>query len=232
MAARPEVIDLLGKTVLFAGLSPEDLTPIALDLRERTFKSGQLIFGRGDPGRNIYLVLEGRVRLSVVTADGRALAFSHAGRGDIFGEIAALDGGRRTADAIALAKVSAMMLSQSALKRHMETTPKVAMAAITFLCKRLRTTSEQLEEVALNPIEVRIARFILHALKLAQQLETATPVRLDIGMSQGELALLIGTSRQSVNSGLATLERNGLIRRSGTVLECNIERLSALAAIE
>ena len=229
MTDRMKVVDLLGKTALFAALSPDDLSQVALELHERTFQAGQLIFARGDPGRDIYLVLDGRVRLSIMSADGRALAFSHASKGQVFGEIAALDGGLRTADATALSPVRAMVLSRASLLRLIKAKPMVAAAAIEFLCNKLRVTSEQLEEVALNPIEVRLARFLLHTLRMKHQLAAVAPVSVDIGMSQGELALLIGTSRQSVNAGLTTLERSGAVTRAGTHLECNVERLTALA---
>jgi CRP/FNR family cyclic AMP-dependent transcriptional regulator len=74
-------------------------------MREASFQAGQAIFARGDSGTDIYLVTEGRVRLSVLSAEGRELSFSYAGPGDLFGEIAALDGGGRTADATPLGPV-------------------------------------------------------------------------------------------------------------------------------
>ena len=92
------VTALLGRTDLFRSLNEADHSAVAAQMREATYESGQLIFGRGDAGEALYLVVEGRVRLSVLSAEGRVLSFGHAGRGDIFGEIAALDGQARTAD--------------------------------------------------------------------------------------------------------------------------------------
>ena len=115
------------------------------------------------PGREIYLVVSGRVRLSVLTAEGRELSFAHAEPGAIFGEIAMLDGGPRSADATAVNKVSALSLSKPAFKRLMETQPHVARAAVRFLCSRIREADQQLEAIALYPIEGRLARFFLAA---------------------------------------------------------------------
>jgi len=95
------VISLLSRTELFRSLSEADRGAVAAQMREVTYESGQFIFGRGDAGEALYLVVEGRVRLSVLSSEGRVLSFGHAGRGDIFGEIAALDGQARTADATA-----------------------------------------------------------------------------------------------------------------------------------
>src|SRR5262245_66142355 len=89
------LITLLRRTDLFRSLSETDLAAVAAQMRGVTYESGQLIFSRGDPGEGLYLVVEGRVRLSVLSVEGRALSFGHASRGDIFGEIAALDGKAR-----------------------------------------------------------------------------------------------------------------------------------------
>jgi CRP-like cAMP-binding protein len=94
------------------------------------------------------------------------LSFAHAGPGSIFGEIATLDGGERTASATAISRVQAMVLPQRAMLDLIENNPKVAVAAIRFLCTRLRDTDQLLEAIALHRIEVRLARLLLSALKL------------------------------------------------------------------
>src|SRR5258708_1871993 len=91
MDLRP-VINFLGKSALFGSLAAADRAAIAERMRRIHFQRNQMLFSRGDPGREIYVVLHGRIRLSVLTTDGRELSFAHAGPGDIFGEVAALDG--------------------------------------------------------------------------------------------------------------------------------------------
>jgi CRP/FNR family transcriptional regulator, cyclic AMP receptor protein len=137
------LITLLGRTDLFRSLSEVDRGAVAGQMREVTYESGQLIFGRGDPGEEMHLVVEGRVRLSVLSAEGRVLSFGHAERGDIFGEIATLDGQARTADATALTRVTTAMLSRSSLKRLMDAKPQLAQAAVVLLCRRLRMTANR-----------------------------------------------------------------------------------------
>jgi CRP/FNR family cyclic AMP-dependent transcriptional regulator len=221
---------LLGRTDLFRSLSEVDRGAVAAQMREATYAPGQLIFGRGDPGEEMHLVVEGRVRLSVLSAEGRVLSFNHAGRGDIFGEIATLDGQARTADATALTRVTTAMLSRSSLKRLMEVKPQLAQAMVALLCRRLRTTSEQVETIALHSTQVRLARFLLAATAMKGEGDAnRRPAVLDIGMSQTELGLLLGASRSKINEALATLEKLGAVHHTAGHFECHVDALRAVA---
>ena len=223
------IIELLARTALFGALDQQDRMDIAGRMRRVQFEPDQMIFSRGDPGRDIYMVIEGRIRLSVLSSDGRELSFDHAGPGHVFGEIATLDGGERTAGATAISRVQAMSLPQKALMDLIEKNPKVATAAIRFLCQRLRDTDQRLEAIALHRIEVRLARLMLSALKLQSATVKDGKAKLDLGMSQGELALLIGASRPKVNIALTLLEDTGAITRQGSGYICDIEALESVA---
>jgi len=223
------VLALLGRTDMFRSLSETDRGAVAAQMREAIYDSGQLIFSRGDTGEALYLVVEGRIRLSVLSAEGRVLSFGHAGRGEIFGEIAALDGEARTADATALTRATIMVLARSSLKRLMETRPQLAQAAVELLCRKLRRTSEQIEAIALHSTQVRLARFLLAAINMKGQSEASGPVMVDLGMSQTELGLLLGASRSKVNEALATLEKLGAARHTGRHIECNVGALQDIA---
>jgi CRP/FNR family transcriptional regulator, cyclic AMP receptor protein len=221
----PFVIDALGKSALFGSLSETERAAIATRMRRIDFEPDQLVFSRGDPGRQIYLVLAGRIRLSVLTTDGRELAFAHAGPSDIFGEIAALDGGERTADATAISRVQAAILPQQTLLQLIEGNPRLAAATISFLCFRLRETDLKLEGIALHSIEVRLARLFLSALRALSPTVAGSRTPLALGMSQSELSLLIGASRSKTNMGLKSLEDMRAITREGTNLSCDTQIL-------
>lgn len=231
MADNKDTVAWLGRSAMFAGLSEDDRRAVAAEMRDTNFKSGQMIFGRGDAGRDIYLVTSGRVRLSILTAEGRELSFTHAEPGTVFGEIAMLDAGPRTADATAVAKTTALTLSTAAFHRLAETRPQMAMAAIGFLCQRLRDADQQLEAIALYPIEIRLARFFLAAAR-QKEAKSEGRVTIDLGMSQSELALLIGASRPKVNTALSMLEDGGAIERSGTKIACDVEALIDMTGVE
>ena len=217
---------------MFASLPASDLAAIAQGMRPVEFGAGQVIFQRGDPGKELFLVVEGRVRLSILSVDGRELSFAHATAGEVFGEIATLDGAQRSADATAVTKVSAMTLSQAVLNRLMEGNPAVARAVIAFLCARIRETDQQLEAIALHPIEVRLARLFLSAVRLQAGAPKTGKVALALGMSQSELGLLIGASRPKVNGALAMLEDSGAISRDDKGIVCDLERLGEVAGYE
>ena len=225
------VTTLLGRSDLFGSLSEADRMVVARKMREAHYAANELIFARGDPASGVHLVVEGRVRLSVLSADGHVLSFNHAGVGSIFGEIATLDGGLRTADATALTASRTMVLDRSHLLSMVEANASVARAAIAFVCARLRTTSKQVEAIALHPIQVRLARFLLTAITLGNRPIGGTGLAsLDIGTSQTELAQLLGASRQKLNAALANLQETGAITRNGARrMDCNVRELERIA---
>jgi CRP-like cAMP-binding protein len=229
MIAKDMLLEMLARTPLFGALEDADRKAVMQEMRESSFDGGQAIFARGDPGREIYLVTSGRVRLSVLTSEGRELSFAHAEAGQIFGEIAVLDGGVRTADATAVSKVSAITLSKAALFRMIEQRTVVREAVIKFLCNRVREADHQLEGIALYPIEVRLARFFLAAARQKGELKPGARIVIDLPISQSELALLIGASRPKVNAALALLEDGGAIERKDTRFTCDIDELENIA---
>jgi CRP/FNR family transcriptional regulator, cyclic AMP receptor protein len=220
---------LLARTSLFQGLPHADMALIASHLRPAHLAPGQLIFSRGDQTRDIYIVAEGRVRLSMLAGDGRELSLIHATPGELFGEVAALDGGPRSADATAIGQVKVFVLPQAELKSLVAKNSRVAQAVIVFLCARLRETNEKLEAIALHPIEVRIARFLMAILRSRGDLNGPVST-IDLAMSQTELAMLVGASRPKVNLALTQLETAGAILRKGTTLICNVSELDRFAA--
>jgi CRP-like cAMP-binding protein len=108
----------------------------------------------------------------------------------------------------------------------------VARAAIEYLCKRLRDTTEQVESIALYPLEARVARFLLSAIKLRSGEPPPAISTLEFGISQSELALLIGGSRQKINLALARLEAAGALDRRSGKFVCNVPRLERIGDME
>jgi len=176
--------------------------------------------------------LGGRVRLSVLTLDGRELSFAHAEPGSIFGEIAMLDGLARTADATAVGRTEAMTLTHGDLERLLAEAPQLAMSIVKFLCRRLREADLQLEGVALHRIEVRLARYIAARAGQSAVVSEDGRIEVDLGISQGELAMLLGASRPKVNAAMKFLETEELIERRGNSLTCDLEEIRAFAELD
>jgi len=221
---------MLGATALFGGLAPDVLVACAEPFRTASYGQGQMLFNRGDAGDRLLLVGEGRVRLAVTTEDGRELSVRHAVKGELLGEIAALDGGTRSADAVAITPVIAHVLTRSALLHLIERHPAIATGAIALLCRRLRETTDQMEGIALFSIEVRLARFLLVGLG-GREAPAGKRIPLDMAMSQGELAQLLGASRPKVNAALGALEQAGAIKRTSDRIFCDPALLAGLAGV-
>src|SRR5258708_39026308 len=140
MSKLEAISKLLSQAEIFSGLPDSELQKCAAAFREAHFGKGEMLFARGDPGANLYLIAEGRVRLAISSEEGRELSFRHATTGDLFGEIAALDGGPRSAEATALTPITAYSLDRTALRELLFQQPAIAAKLIEFLCKKLRET--------------------------------------------------------------------------------------------
>lgn len=226
--ADQRAVRLLAGTELFKSLAADDLAVCAARFRAARFAKGEMLFGRGDAGTHLYLVADGQVRLAIATSEGRELSFQIAVTGDLFGEIAVLDGSPRSAEATALTPVTAYTLERDVFRELWSTYPAIASAVISFLCWRLRDASDRLEAIALYPMEVRLARFLLIALG-DRQAPPGRRVPLELGFSQGELALLLGASRPKINVALGVLENAGAVKRTSDRLFCDPTKLAMIA---
>ena len=229
MTSTPDhLASLLARTELFGKLAPETIVQVASRFHTVQFKRGQTLYARGDAGNALHLIGTGQIRFSVVSGDGRELSVRVAKSGEIIGEVAVLDRQPRTATASAITAVTAHSLSRADFDRLLLQEPQLARNAIDFLCHRLRDTTDQLESIALYSIEVRLARFLLIALK-GQSGQSGKRVPLELGFSQGELAQLLGASRPKVNIALGFLEEAGAIGRTSDRLFCDPAILSRIA---
>lgn len=225
------LLQLLAQSELFGALVQEALGECAAAFRPARFARGEMIFARGDKSARLYLIAEGQVRLAIGSGEGRELSFEIARAGAIFGEIAALDGAPRSAEATALSEVSAFTLENEAFRRLRRRHPELSEAAIALLCRRLRRVSENLENVALHLLPVRLARLLLRELGESEAAPGAR-IPLLLAFSQSELAQLLGASRPKVNAAFGVLEAAGAIKRTSDRIFCDRARLSALAQLD
>jgi CRP-like cAMP-binding protein len=228
MSESKDIIGLLAGTALFGAQSPDDLATCAEKFREVRFARGEMLFARGDPGTHLYILFEGQVRLAVATSGGRELSFQIVGPGDLFGEIALLDGETRSAEATALVATTAFSLERNAFHQLRSAIPAISDAIIICLCRRLRDVSDKLETVALYPLEIRLARFLLAALKGWPD-ANGRRMPLELRYSQGELALLLGASRPKINAALGALESADAVKRTSDRLFCDRAKLAKIA---
>ncbi|WP_019902927.1 Crp/Fnr family transcriptional regulator [Methylobacterium sp. 77] len=203
MAEPYDLVGLLAVNPFFAGLGDETLRDIALLCVTRSLSAGQTLFFKGDAGDALYAVRRGQVRISNETEDGRRTTLNMLGPGDVFGEVALLDGRPRTASAIAIEPTTLFVILRRDLLALIERRPSVAVQFIELLCDRIRWMSQRTEEAAFLPLEQRLLRRLI---ALGQDFGD------EIVVSQEELALFVGATRESVNRQLQTWKRSGLLR--------------------
>jgi CRP/FNR family cyclic AMP-dependent transcriptional regulator len=204
----------LRQVSLFADVPEPDLAALAAGLRRRKYARGQIIFTQGDPGAHLCVVEEGRVRIVVASEDGKELVIRMLGPGDFFGELALLDGEPRSADAVAHEACTLLLLAREQFLRFLETRPHVSAVLLAALSRKLRTTTQQAQDVAFLDVPTRLARALLNVASADEQ----PTCRL----TQSDLAGLVGATRESVNKWLGQFERRGLLsRRRGAITLLN-----------
>src|SRR5690349_15157597 len=132
---------------LFAGLSDDDIQELASVVKRRTFRAGEVIFHRDDPGQVLYIIKEGKVKICLISPDGQEISLVVFGKGEYFGEFALLDGLPRSADAITLEKVECYTLQRSDFHNVIMKHPRIAIQIMEILCERLRRTDQQVEDL-------------------------------------------------------------------------------------
>ena len=198
----PDFAALLRLNPLFARLGEEAIARIAALCVRRQLSAGEVLFVKGDEGDALYGIRRGQIRIATGTESGKRLTLNVLGPGDLLGEIALLDGRSRTADAIAAEPSELFMVRRQDFLRLLEREPRIAVHLMELLCERVRWISERMEETALLPLEVRLARRIR---TLADDFGT------DLHISQEELGILLGVTRESINRQLQQWRREGLV---------------------
>lgn len=191
---------------LFSKLDARIIDRLSACMLSRTFKRGMTIFTKGDESTNLFAVGSGTVRISVPSVDGRAAVFNLLEAGDIFGEIALLDGQPRTADAVAVTDCNLFTIERRDFLPLVANNAELSFKLIEVLCARLRHTTEQVEDILFLNLPMRLAKTLL---RLGER-SGASPARITI--TQRELGHLIGMSRESTNKQLREWEQKKWLR--------------------
>jgi CRP/FNR family transcriptional regulator, cyclic AMP receptor protein len=223
---------LLTDCILFRGLPPEQRNSLAKFAHIREFAAGESIFLRGSVHHSMMAVLKGTVKISVTNPDGRELLLAILHPGEVFGEIALLDGKERSADAVAVTDCSLAGLERRDVMNFLERNPAAWGTLVEVLCARLRHTDEHLAEVALLHLPARIANALLRVLAG----ETPAPAAhspSEIRLSQREIGAMVGASRESVNKCFHEWRRKGIVRiDKGGITVTDVAALERLAKQE
>jgi CRP/FNR family transcriptional regulator, cyclic AMP receptor protein len=198
---------LLRSHPFFSGLDARIVDRLIPHALTRKAKKGTLLFRKGDMGTNLYAVCAGAVRVSAPSSQGKDAVFNLIVPGEIFGEIAFLDGGPRTADAVMIGSGELMVIERRYFLPLLRDHPELAVRLLEILCRRLRHTSEQIEDVVFLGLEARLAKALLY---LYEHSLSKPPYELKV--TQREIGQLIGVSRESANKQLRSWQRKKWVK--------------------
>jgi CRP/FNR family transcriptional regulator, cyclic AMP receptor protein len=205
------------RSASFLGGLPEPLLEqLAQRAKVTRYAKGATIYRRGDEGDTMMVILSGRVKITNVTAEAKEVILNFLGRGDVNGEIAVLDGGERTANAIALEDTEALVVYRRDLMPVLMADASTLMEVISILCEKIRATSLIIEDNSLQ-MQGRTASGLL---RLANQhgRKTSDGVMIDLKLSQRDLGNYVGLSRENTSRQLKDLREAGLILIDGSLL--------------
>jgi len=201
----------LTNSPLFAALDSEAASSLRSSMTETRIKKGNSIFNEGDPGDKLYLVIEGKIKLSSKSPDGREAVQAVLGPGDMFGELSLFDPGPRASSAIAVTDATCAGLSHDALQPWLKQRPEVAESLLRSLANRLRRTNEALGDLVFSDVPGRVAKALCGlGERFGKNRDDGLLVSHDL--TQEELAQLVGASRETVNKALADFSSRGWIK--------------------
>jgi CRP-like cAMP-binding protein len=210
---------------LFAHLSLGQLSRLATLAQPRRYRKDQVVFNEGDPGTALYVIVKGRVKIACSSLDGKERTLALLGPGDCFGELGVLDGGPRSADAVAVEDADALVFHREEFRVFLLEQPQVAMELLVVLSRRIRRTSQIVHDAAFFDVRGRLARVLLELAKAEGKLDAGGGLVCP-HLTQGELAGMVGVTRESINKCLRALERQGTVtQRRGRLVLLKPERL-------
>lgn len=200
----------IGRVGFFSGLDADGLRELAAAVRRRVFRAGEVIFHRDDPGQVLYVIRTGRVKICLTGPEGQEIVLALFGAGDYFGELALLDGQPRSASAVAVEPTEALALQRSDFIHAVERHPRIAISVLHVLAQRLRQTDSMVEDLLFLDVHGRVAKKLLE-LAETHGAPTKEGIRIELRLTQGELASMVGASRESVNKVMGYFTDKGLV---------------------
>jgi len=212
--------ELLGKVSIFSSMKPNELDQLLTATTTRRLKAKQTLCRKGDPGNHLYGILSGCLKILTTGKDGRDIVFTLMGPGEVLGEIALLDGEKRSATVVAVEPTELLSLDRRALIPFFDRHPSAVISLASVLASRVRRLSDRAEDRQTMPLPARIAKRLL-SLSERHGKRPIVGGPVEVRLSQQDLADLVGTTRESVNKQLRAWQNEGIVElgRGRVVLE-------------
>jgi CRP-like cAMP-binding protein len=208
----------LSKTVLFDGLDEHDLARLAGIARESVLQPTAVLFEQGDESDGLYVVISGILRIYLTAGDGREATINLLEDGEVIGEIAIIDGLPRSAGVAALTEARLVFIPREPFLELLGTSTKLARQIILMLCERLRAANAQVDQAIFHDLRHRLLVLLRQLAVIHGRVEQDVSI-VDLDLTQGTLAQMLGASREAVNKQLRALAKEGRLRMDGPNIE-------------
>jgi CRP/FNR family transcriptional regulator/CRP/FNR family cyclic AMP-dependent transcriptional regulator len=215
-----DAIDTLRMIPLLSDVGAEDMDSLASLLIERRFPKHKTIVEEGAPGDYMYIIVEGRVKVTKLSGDGREKILELLDAGDFFGEMSLLDEAPRSASVKALSDVRILALARNDFLNLMRSSADLALAVVQELTRRLRQIDEQASSLSFQRVKERTQGLLV---RLAKNESLDSGRRVTQALTHQQIADMIGTSRETVTRAIKGLKEEGWLEQKGKQYHVPIE---------
>ncbi|MBS4021825.1 MAG: Crp/Fnr family transcriptional regulator [Dethiobacter sp.] len=203
-------LEYLKKVPFFTGLTDSELGLVGAVMIEKKYDKNTLIFMEGDRGEALFVIHQGRVKISKSTADGREQILHILRDGDIFAEVVLFDRGPYPATAEAVEDTVVWLLLNAAMEQLLQSHPLLGVKLLRVMSKRLRQAQLLIRDLALHDAYGRLAGLLLRFARREGK-TTKEGIVLDLELTRQEMASMIGTSRETVARILSRFQKDGIL---------------------
>ena len=208
---------LLQNLPLFGELEETEQIEIWDHVLTRSYKKSNIILFEEDPGDSLFIIKEGKVKITRLSEEGKEVILSILGEGEFFGEMSLLDGESRSANVIALSDCEVFILKRDNFLNILKSSPQIAITLLEELAHRIRMSDQQIEYLSLADAENRVAMTILRIAEEAGTFKMGKVTIEELPMQQ-DMANMSGTSRETISRMLSDFTEKGYIERQGKKL--------------
>jgi len=223
LASKEQLVSRLGAVPMFADLSADSLEALAAIVQHGRHSRGEFICSQNEPGSSMYILVSGRVKVSIASPEGKELVLNYLEAPAHFGEMSLVDSQPRSADIIAVTDVEVFAIDARDLSAAFQLQPRLALSLIATLSRRLRQTISRLEDMAFHDARHRVMRVLLN---VATATYESRGVPLIHGMTHYDIATLAGTSRETASRVISQLAREGVLATRGRRIVVDMLALS------
>ncbi|MDR3529043.1 MAG: Crp/Fnr family transcriptional regulator [Rhodopila sp.] len=218
----------LAQTQLFQALRPDDLDAIVARTVVRWISRGAIILRRGDPNGGMMVIMSGRVRISVISEDGKEVTLTVLGTGEVLGELSLLDGEPCSADVTAQEDCVLLLIERGQFLHMLRSNSELCLHLMALLSRRLRRANGMLEDMALLDLPTRLGRLLVR-LGNDYGVPVRSGTRIEVRLSQKDISTLVGASREKVNRQIRQWEEDGVLGKdNGRMVIVNAQALPSL----